>query len=247
MFAPPLLEFTVSHQTIVVLDFGSQYTQLIARRLRELSVYSEVVPFNTPLATLRAKRPAGIILSGGPKSVSEHDAPRCDTAVVDVGVPVLGICYGMQLLTDMLGGNVRRSGHREFGHAHVQVLDEGTAPRLFDGLPQAFRVWASHGDDVAAVPPGFRLAATSSSAPIVAMEAPDRALYGLLFHPEVVHTEHGARSCGGSPSTSAAAPATGRSPPSSRRPRRASGPRSARRGKSSAACQVVSIRPWPRC
>ena len=182
----------MSHQTIVVLDFGSQYTQLIARRLRELSVYSEVVPFNTPLATLRAKRPAGIILSGGPKSVSEHDAPRCDTAVVDVGVPVLGICYGMQLLTDMLGGNVRRSGHREFGHAHVQVLDEGATPRLFEGLPQAFRVWASHGDDVAAVPPGFRLAATSSSAPIVAMEAPDRALYGLLFHPEVVHTEHGA-------------------------------------------------------
>ena len=182
----------MSHQTIVVLDFGSQYTQLIARRLRELSVYSEVVPFNTPLATLRGKRPAGIILSGGPKSVSEHDAPRCDTAVVDVGVPVLGICYGMQLLTDMLGGNVRRSGHREFGHAHVQVMDEGATPRLFEGLPQAFRVWASHGDDVAAVPPGFRLAATSSSAPIVAMEAPERALYGLLFHPEVVHTEHGA-------------------------------------------------------
>jgi GMP synthase (glutamine-hydrolysing) len=182
----------VSHQTIVVLDFGSQYTQLIARRLRELSVYSEVVPFNTPLETLRAKRPAGIILSGGPKSVSEDDAPRCDAAVVDIGVPVLGICYGMQLLTDMLGGNVRRSGQREFGHAHVQVLEERPAPRLFEGLPAAFRVWASHGDDVSAVPPGFRLAATSATAPIAAMEAPERALYGLLFHPEVVHTEHGA-------------------------------------------------------
>jgi GMP synthase (glutamine-hydrolysing) len=187
-----LTEFIVPHQTIVVLDFGSQYTQLIARRLRELSVYSEVVPFNTTVEALRARRPAGLILSGGPKSVSEQDAPRCDAAVVDIGVPVLGICYGMQLLTDMLGGNVRQSGHREFGHAHVQVLEEAPSPRLFAGLPAAFKVWASHGDDVAAVPPGFRLAATSNSAPIVAMEAPERAVYGLLFHPEVVHTEHGA-------------------------------------------------------
>ncbi len=190
--APPLLEFTVSHQTIVVLDFGSQYTQLIARRLRELSVYSEVMPFNTPLEALRDRKPAGIILSGGPKSVSEPDAPRCDPAIVDVGVPVLGICYGMQLLTDMLGGNVRRSGHREFGHAYVQVLDEPPAARLLAGLPAGFRVWASHGDDIAAVPSGFRHVATSNSAPIVAMEAPERAIYGLLFHPEVVHTEHGA-------------------------------------------------------
>ncbi|HEY6509892.1 MAG TPA: glutamine-hydrolyzing GMP synthase [Vicinamibacterales bacterium] len=182
----------MSHQTIIVLDFGSQYTQLIARRLRELSVYSEVLPFNTSLDRLRARRPAGIILSGGPKSVSDADAPICDAGVVDVGVPVLGICYGMQLLTSMLGGEVRRSGHREFGHAHVQVLGEGDVPALFQGLPGAFRVWASHGDDVAAVPPGFRAAATSASAPIVAMEAVERGLYGLLFHPEVVHTEHGA-------------------------------------------------------
>jgi GMP synthase (glutamine-hydrolysing) len=183
---------TVSHQTIVVLDFGSQYTQLIARRLRELSVYSEVLPFNTPLDRLRAKRPAGIILSGGPKSVSDTDAPVCDAQVVDIGVPVLGICYGMQLLTSMLGGTVRQSGHREFGHAQVQVQPDGPTPRLFGGLPSSFRVWASHGDDISAVPPGFRMAATSATAPIVAMEAPDRGLYGLLFHPEVVHTEHGA-------------------------------------------------------
>ena len=181
----------MSHQTIVVLDFGSQYTQLIARRLRELSVYSEVLPFNTPLERLRERAPAGIILSGGPKSVSDADAPLCDPGVVDAGVPVLGICYGMQLLTSMLGGTVRRSGHREFGHAQVQV-EAHSAPRLFDGLPSEFRVWASHGDDVAAVPPGFRTSATSNSAPIVAMEAADRGVYGLLFHPEVVHTEHGA-------------------------------------------------------
>jgi len=182
---------TVPHQTIVVLDFGSQYTQLIARRLRELSVYSEVVPFNTPIAQLQARKPAGIILSGGPKSVKEADAPRCEPALFDIGVPVLGICYGMQLMTDLLGGEVRRSGQREFGHAHVQVAGAPARPRLFEGVPDAFRVWASHGDDVGGVPGGFRVAATSTTAPIVAMEAPERALYGLLFHPEVVHTEHG--------------------------------------------------------
>jgi len=181
----------VSHQTIVVLDFGSQYTQLIARRLRELSVYSEVVPFNTPIAALREKRPAGIILSGGPKSVSDGDAPKCEVALFDAGVPVLGICYGMQLMTDLLGGEVRRSGQREFGHAHVQVADTAVRPRLFEGVPDSFKVWASHGDDVGGVPGGFSVAATSSTAPIVAMEAPERALYGLLFHPEVVHTEYG--------------------------------------------------------
>ncbi|HET9010543.1 MAG TPA: glutamine-hydrolyzing GMP synthase [Gemmatimonadaceae bacterium] len=181
----------MSHQTIVVLDFGSQYTQLIARRLRELSVYSEVVPFTTPLATLREKRPMGIILSGGPKSVSDGDAPKCEVALFDVGVPVLGICYGMQLMTDLLGGEVRRSGQREFGHAHVQVAATAVRPRLFEGVPDSFKVWASHGDDVGGVPGGFSVAATSSTAPIVEMEAPARALYGLLFHPEVVHTEHG--------------------------------------------------------
>ena len=181
----------VSHQTILVLDFGSQYTQLIARRLRELSVYSEIVPFNTPVEKLRARHPVGIILSGGPRSVSEAGAPKCETQVFDCGVPVLGICYGMQLMTDVLGGEVRRSGHREFGHAQVTVTSNGAPPRLFSGIPAELRVWASHGDDVAAAPPGFAIAATSTSAPIVAMEAPDRGLYALLFHPEVAHTDHG--------------------------------------------------------
>jgi GMP synthase (glutamine-hydrolysing) len=183
----------VPHQTILVLDFGSQYTQLIARRLRELSVYSEVVPFNTSLEKLHAKEAAGIVLSGGPMSVSEAGAPKCDPRVFELGVPVLGICYGMQLMTDVLGGEVRRSGHREFGHALVRVTGNGEGgPRLFSKVPEDLRVWASHGDDVAAVPSGFTVAAVSATAPIVAMEAPDRALYGLLFHPEVVHTEHGA-------------------------------------------------------
>ena len=188
------------HQTILVLDFGSQYTQLIARRLRELSVYSEIVPFNTPLDTIRANRPVGLILSGGPSSVSDPGAPKCDAGVFNLDIPVLGICYGMQLMTEMLGGEVRRSGHREFGHAIVRPADSEpraggatvvTKPRLFAELPGELRVWASHGDDVAAVPPGFQIAATSATAPIAAMESVERDLYALLFHPEVVHTDHG--------------------------------------------------------
>jgi GMP synthase (glutamine-hydrolysing) len=188
----------LAHQTILVLDFGSQYTQLIARRLRELSVYTEVVPFNVSMDTLRERKPAGVILSGGPRSVSEAGAPRCGLELFDLGVPVLGICYGMQLMTDMLGGQVRRSGQREFGHAFVRVARDRTAegrsngePRLFADVPEELRVWASHGDDVAAVPQGFSVAATSATAPIAAMEASDRQLYGLLFHPEVAHTDHG--------------------------------------------------------
>ena len=190
----------MSHQTILVLDFGSQYTQLIARRLRELSVYSEIVPFNTSLDAIRAKRPAGLILSGGPSSVFDAGAPKCDAAVFALDIPVLGICYGMQLMTEMLGGEVRRSGHREFGHAIVRPVDTApgrggtsvaTKPRLFTEVPAELRVWASHGDDVAAVPPGFQIAATSATAPIAAMESAERHLYALLFHPEVVHTDHG--------------------------------------------------------
>ncbi len=175
-------------------------------------MYSEVVSFNTPIDTLRARKPAGIILSGGPKSVSEDGAPKCDPQIFELGTPILGICYGMQLMTDVLGGQVRRSGHREFGHAQVTVGAGGASgtrgasgagqaggrsggvaatPRLFVDVPAELRVWASHGDDVAAVPPGFQVAATSATAPIVAMEAPERSLYALLFHPEVVHTEHG--------------------------------------------------------
>jgi GMP synthase (glutamine-hydrolysing) len=181
----------VSHQTLLVLDFGSQYTQLIARRLRELSVYSEIVPFNTSVETIRAKQPVGIILSGGPKSVSDAGAPKCAPELFELGTPVLGICYGMQLMTDVLGGEVRRSGQREFGHAQVRVTGNGAPPKLFSQIPAELRVWASHGDDVNAVPPGFHVAATSATAPIAAMEAPERDLYALLFHPEVAHTDHG--------------------------------------------------------
>ncbi len=179
----------MSHQTILILDFGSQFTQLIARRLRELSVYCEILPFHTPLETLKARRPAGVILSGGPKSVSEAGAPKSDPGVMSLGMPVLGICYGMQLMTDTLGGRVAPAAHREFGHAMVHVTD--AEARLFKGLPDELRVWASHGDYVEIPPAGFETVATSANAPVAAMQDTSRGLYGLLFHPEVAHTDRG--------------------------------------------------------
>jgi GMP synthase (glutamine-hydrolysing) len=178
----------VTHQTIVVLDFGSQFTQLIARRLRELSVYSEILPFDTPPSEIAKRAPAGVILSGGPKSVSDEGAPRCDPSVLATGVPVLGICYGMQLMTDILGGEVAPAPHREYGHATIRI--EPGAP-LLGAMPSELRVWASHGDFVKAAPSGFSVTATSSNAPVAAMAAPARGLYALLFHPEVAHTDRG--------------------------------------------------------
>ena len=178
----------MAHQTILVLDFGSQYTQLIARRLRELSVYSEIVPFNTPAGELRSRNASGLILSGGPASVADPGAPHCDPAVFDIGVPVLGICYGMQEMTAALGGRVERAPEREYGHATVTIAGNGS---LLSTIPKQLRVWASHGDFVAEAPPGFTVKATSANAPVVAMEHPERRLHALLFHPEVAHTEHG--------------------------------------------------------
>jgi len=181
----------VSHQAIIVLDFGSQYTQLIARRLRELSVYSEVWPPDTSAETIAARHPVGVILSGGPKSVSDAGAPKCDPALFAAGVPVLGICYGMQLMADTLGGSVSPAPHREFGHAIVSLTGNGVSAALFANVPSEIRVWASHGDFVASAPSGFSVVATSANAPIAAMADPSRALYALLFHPEVVHTDRG--------------------------------------------------------
>ncbi len=179
----------MTHQTIVVLDFGSQYTQLIARRLRELSVYTEVVPFNTPVAEIARRHPAGIILSGGPSSVSEAGAPKSDPSLLTLGTPTLGICYGMQLMTETLGGKVAAAPNREYGHASVTVTN---GSRLFHDVPKSLNVWASHGDLVAGAPEGFTVTATSPSAPVAGIEDTHRGLYGLLFHPEVGHTEHGA-------------------------------------------------------
>ena len=178
----------MAHQTIIVLDFGSQFTQLIARRLRELSVYSEILPFDTPLEELRRRAPVGVILSGGPKSVSEAGAPHCVFGVFAEGLPVLGICYGMQLMTHALGGEVGAAPHREFGLATIEIAPD--AP-LHGSLTPSLRVWASHGDFVKAAPAGFAVTATSANAPVAAMAAADRQLYALLFHPEVAHTDHG--------------------------------------------------------
>jgi len=177
-----------SHQLVLILDFGSQFTQLIARRLRELAVYCEIVPHDTPASRIAARQPVGLVLSGGPASVSAPGAPRCDPAVFDAGVPLLAICYGMQLVTDALGGVVEAAPHREYGHASVRVTE---ASPLFEGLPEELRVWASHGDLVRTPPPGFTVAATSANAPVAAMSDHANRRYGVLFHPEVAHTERG--------------------------------------------------------
>ena len=154
-------------------------------------MYSEILPFNTPLEAIRAKHPRGLILSGGPSSVREDGAPRPDPGIFEIGLPTLGICYGMQLMTDVLGGTVGSAPHREFGYALIRRAgDEG---RMLHQVPGELKVWASHGDFVAAAPPGFAVTATSANAPVAAMEAPDRGFYALLFHPEVAHTERGAR------------------------------------------------------
>src|SRR6188768_3003875 len=178
----------MDRDTIVIVDFGSQYTQLIARRLRELHVYSEIVPPDATAARVAATSPVGIILSGGPRSVSEPGAPRVDAKLLELGIPVLGICYGMQLMTQMLGGTVSPASGREYGHAVVDLSPEAV---LFHGLSGSLKAWASHGDYVAAAPPGFAVVGTSTNAPVSAIQDVSRRLYGLLFHPEVAHTERG--------------------------------------------------------
>jgi GMP synthase (glutamine-hydrolysing) len=171
-------------ETILVLDFGSQYTQLIGRRIREASVYSEIVPFNTPLDAIRAHQPRGIILSGGPDSVYEAGAPACDPRVFDLGIPILGVCYGMQLIAKELGGKVEPSTHREYGSREIQSTGSSC---LMDGMK---RVWMSHGDLILEPPSGFSVTARSNTA-MAAMENPSRKIFGIQFHPEVTHTDNG--------------------------------------------------------
>ena len=178
--------------SILIIDFGSQVTQLIARRLREAGVYTEILPCTTNVEKISAAKPNGIILSGGPNSVALADTPRAPQVVFDMGVPVLGICYGQQTMCQQLGGRVEPGTSREFGRAELQVA-EGCA--LFDGLwavGATRTVWMSHGDHVATLPPGFRTVATSSGAPFAAVADDERRYYGVQFHPEVVHTEDGA-------------------------------------------------------
>jgi GMP synthase (glutamine-hydrolysing) len=176
---------------ILILDFGSQYTQLIARRVRECQVYSEIHPYNLPLEKIKTLSPRGIILSGGPASVYEKKAPLCDPAILRMGVPVLGICYGMQLIAQLLGGEVTYSDKREYGKAKLTLSREGG---LFRGLGRKgsrLVVWMSHGDTVKALPPGFHAIAHSKNTPYAAIEETQRRIYGLQFHPEVVHTQGG--------------------------------------------------------
>ncbi len=174
--------------SVVILDFGSQYTQLIARRIRELQVFSAVLPCTAPLAKIQALKPRGIILSGGPSSVYDAHAPAADPAVLALGVPVLGICYGLQYIVHTLGGKVEPAARREYGDAEVTVTDRETA--LFAGLPETLRVWMSHGDEALAMPPGFHPTAKTANA-LAGIADPERRIWAVQFHPEVHHTRQG--------------------------------------------------------
>ena len=173
---------------VLVVDYGAQYAQLIARRVREAHVYSEIVPHTTPVPELLARRPAAIVLSGGPSSVYEPGAPQADPALFRAGVPVFGICYGFQAMAQALGGEVANTGGSEFGRTALAVTDPGT---LLRGLPPTQQVWMSHGNEVTRAPRGFTVTASSAGAPVAAFEDVASRLAGVQFHPEVLHTEHG--------------------------------------------------------
>ena len=174
-------------QSIVILDFGSQYTQLIARRIREFSVFSAVLPCSAKLEEIKSYNPFGIILSGGPSSVYDKDAPPCDPRVLEMGRPILGVCYGLHYIVHTLGGKVRPGARREYGHANVSIISESD---LFAGLPRRLEVWMSHGDEAEELPAGFRLTAESPNA-LAAIEDATRRIWAVQFHPEVHHTRLG--------------------------------------------------------
>jgi GMP synthase (glutamine-hydrolysing) len=178
----------VETQSIVILDFGAQYTQLIARRIREQNVFSAVLPCTGSIAEIQAYKPVGIVLSGGPCSVYDADAPPADPKVLDLGLPILGICYGLQFITHHLGGTVRPADKREYGHAEVEVVDAGDP--LFAGLPTNVSVWMSHGDEAMQLPPGFHLTAKTANA-VAGIANPERRIFAVQFHPEVQHTRQG--------------------------------------------------------
>src|SRR5690348_13489009 len=181
-----------SHDKVLIVDFGSQVTQLIARRVREEKVYSEIVPFQKAEQAFAAMKPKAVILSGGPASVHEKNAPLAPQAIYEAGVPVLGICYGEQAMAHQLGGKVEGGHHREFGRAEVEIASESP---LFDGVwrkGEKYPVWMSHGDRVTQLPPGFKVLGTSPNAPIAMIGDDQRKFYATQFHLEVVHTPHGA-------------------------------------------------------
>ncbi|HMP79060.1 MAG TPA: glutamine-hydrolyzing GMP synthase, partial [Pirellulaceae bacterium] len=173
---------------MLVLDFGSQYAQLIARRVRELNVYCEIVRHDISVDRLKEHGPAGLILSGGPNSVYEQGAPKCDPRIFDLDIPVLGICYGMQLACEVLGSKVSSAAAREYGRADCYVTQQDP---LFADMPSAAPVWMSHGDQVQNVGPGFIALARTGTCPVAAVRHESRPIYGIQFHPEVTHTPHG--------------------------------------------------------
>jgi GMP synthase (glutamine-hydrolysing) len=180
---------TESHERVIILDFGSQYTQLIARRVREAGVYCEILPFNTPTEKIKSHAPRGLILSGGPASVYDEGAPHSEPELIrKANCPILGICYGLQLMAQDLGGEVKPSGNRGYGYGRLTVVDDGT--RLFVGLPKEMDVWLSHGDRVTRLPAGFHMTAKTDEG-VNAFENPERQIYGVQFHPEVAHTPLG--------------------------------------------------------
>ncbi|MCG0278484.1 MAG: glutamine-hydrolyzing GMP synthase [Thermanaeromonas sp.] len=173
---------------VLVLDFGGQYNQLIARRIRECHVYCEMIPYHTPLKEILARQPKGIVFSGGPASVYAPGAPRIDPALYEAGIPILGICYGMQLMAHDLGGKVEEAQGKEYGKTMVEIV---SGDALFEGLPSPMQCWMSHGDYISSPPPGFQVTACSEYTPVAAMSDPRRKLYGVQFHPEVKHTPLG--------------------------------------------------------
>jgi GMP synthase (glutamine-hydrolysing) len=180
---------TSSHDyQVYVVDYGAQYAQLIARRVRECKVYSEIIPHETPVEEIARRKPSGLILSGGPSSVYEDGAPGIDPKLFELGIPVLGICYGAQLMARELGGTVEPTGTREYGGTDLEVLEEGV---LLDELPLKQTVWMSHGDAITAAPKGFKVTSRTAVSPVASMEAEDRGLYAVQFHPEVAHTPAG--------------------------------------------------------
>ena len=182
---------SLKQHPVLVVDFGAQYAQLIARRVREANVYSEVVPHEMSAAEMLAKEPAAIVLSGGPSSVYEEGAPSLDPALLEAGVPVFGMCYGFQSMAQALGGTVAKTGLREYGSTRAKVADREST--LFNGQPEDQSVWMSHGDSVTEAPDGMRVTATTSGAPVAAFEDDERRLYGVQWHPEVMHSTFGQR------------------------------------------------------
>lgn len=178
----------MNRETVLIVDFGSQYTQLITRRIREASVYSEIYPHNITIDEVKKIKPKGIILSGGPMSVFDEGAPSIDPAIINMGIPVLGICYGLQFICKTLGGRVEKASDREYGKAELNIAGSSL---LFRGVSEKSVVWMSHGDYLTSVPPGFKVSGVSNHSPICAISGEEKGIYGVQFHPEVAHTTEG--------------------------------------------------------